>query len=333
MVAPTSSLRVYSRCGDTPQRPFKTSLPIARTIDMKKSRPSLLKIVSAITEPAVTHVIHKLWKIIPKQKKHKSAMDAYTREPVRQAEKNDPKVIHIKPTEKVPDIKPDQPTETAKTTIIPELVPLETAIQSFLSSSKQEGCIEPFLELEIVRNSPDPEGIAKKINQALCIIRYLCKGDRIFCVGALYCIIEYIANLDDEPFTAQAALVVGASAAESEAFDMYFEHNSEERWHHIYIIHVDWKVELEDFIDWVQAAFKTLHYPYPDFLHQEEFLRLIHHQQDDCVYVWVDAINEILKPQNLFLEHIDGYDGDYHLFVLFNQIEVNVYKDMVRNIL
>ena len=298
---------------------------------MKKEKPILLQIVSAITEPAVTNINHRLMEYIQSYKKRKARIDAYIREPVLKPTKCSPKIVTIPKESKKPEPKPENNASVNIDTesSISELIPLERAIQSFLTSSKLDGYIDPFLELEIVKNCPSPEKYAGIINQALCIIRYLCKGDRIFCVGALYNMLEYISEEDN--FTVPIALRVGASAANSEAFDMYFEKNPEERWHHIYVIDVDWKIELEDFIDWVQSAFETQHYPYPDFLHHPEFLRLIHLQEDDAVYVWVDAMNEILKPQDLSLEYIET-EGDYYLIVLLNRMEANVFKGMMDSI-
>lgn len=288
-----------------------------------------------MAEPAVTNINHKLWEIIQKQKKRTAVRKACVNEPVskpQSAPQVTPQVTPIpKVTKKtVDETKANPTTEPATNSAVPELIPLENAIQSFLTSSKLDGYIDPFLELDIIKNCQNPEKIAGMINQALCIIRYLCKGDRIFCVGALYNMLESVSP-EAENFTLSTALSVGASAANSEAFDMYFEKNPEERWHHIYIIDVDWKIELEDFIDWVKSAFETQHYPYTDFLHHPEFLRLIHLQEEDAVHVWVDAMNEILKPQDLSLKYIES-NGDNYLLVLLNRIEANVFKGMMDTI-
>ncbi len=301
---------------------------------MKKEKPLLLQIVSAIAEPAVTSLNHRLMEYIQAHKKRKSRIDAYIREPVSTPKKSAPKTVTIPKNTKKEECKPDSPATSNMDANSPiaELIPLENAIQSFLTSSKLDGYIDPFLELDIIKNCPASERIAQIINQILCIIRYLCKGDRFFCVGALHNMLEYLEmHIEDgsvDQFTPRKALQIAASAANSKAFDMYFENNPDEQWHHIYIIDVDWKIELADFIDWVNSAFDTQHYPCPDFLHHPDFLRLIHLQEEDDVPVWVNAINEIIKSQGLSLEYIDS-DGDYYLLVLLNRVEANVFKGML----
>ena len=275
---------------------------------MKEITNPIISLLSAAKDTAISHVSHKLWQIQQKQKKRESFMDSL----------------------KTDKTHSDAPETEAYAPKVREMTPTERAIQAFLTSSSLNGYADPFLELEPIKNCPNPKEIAQIFNQALCIIRYLCKGDIAFCEGALSMIVSELElcmeNNQMDDFHVMRAFTMGACAMDSEAFKQHFVHQPHEQWKHAYIIKVDSEITFNDFMGMVQSMFATLNYTCPDFPH------LI--QPGDHLGDWVSDINAILEPMNLKLVQLDSDDilKDC-IFVLLKTFECNVLNGMMAEIL
>ena len=269
---------------------------------MKKSSNPLFTLISIVKDTAISSVNHKLWTMHKVIKNRHAFFDSL-----------------------------DNHEDTVKTDSEPyspkrhELTPEDRVVQAFLTSSRLEGYIEPFMELEIIRQTPDPKQIAAIFNHAMCIIRYLCKGDAIFCKGALSMMLDELRicmeNDQMADFTVSRALSTGACAMESEVFKKQFIHRPYEQWKHAYIIGVNSEVSFDDFMGMLQSMFATLNYTCPDFPH------LIKHE--DHLGDWVADINGILDPLDLKLVQIENDYISSCLFVLLKRFECNVLNGMM----
>ena len=263
-----------------------------------------MRLISAVTDTAVSNLSHKVWQMRHVQQKRANFMDSLI-------EKKQPV-----DTEHVAD---------AYVPKVRVLTPIERAVQAFLASSKLDGYAEPFLELDLVKECPKPERVAQIINQVMCIIRYLCKGDPIFCEGALAAMLNELGNCGEnvDDFTISLALSAGACAMGADTFKQHFIEQPHEQWKHAYIIEADPEIAFDDFMGMLQSMFATLQYTCPDFS------RLIQHK--DHLGDWVEDINTILEPMELKLVQLESEFKNCY-FVLLKSFECNVLNGMMAEI-
>ena len=273
-------------------------------LTMKKKINPILGLISAAKDTALSNINHKIWTMRQAQKNRASFLDSLNSE--------DSVVMEAEPY-----VSPKR-----------EMTPIERAVQAFLTSSRLDGYVEPFLELELIQSSLEPEKIARMFNQALCIIRYLCKGDTGFCEGALSMMLDELKECAENDkiseFTVMRALCMGACAMDAVVFNDHFVHQPHERWKHAYIIEVNTDIGFDDFMGMVQSMFVTLNYTCPDFSH------LI--KNEDHLFDWVEDINVILEPMGLKLFQLENDILKNCLFVLLKSFECNVLNGMMAEI-
>ena len=205
------------------------------------------------------------------------------------------------------------------------LTPVQRAIQAFLTSSKLEGYVDPFMDLEAIKKMPYSHTTAHRINQAMCIIRYLCKGDPLFCEASLEEILKALDNSHAQDFSAQDYLKIGADAARSESFQALFEDNPNDAWAHLHIMSIPDDASFDHFIGLIQALFNTTQTPYPNEINQ------IEHDDYPNITNWIQQCNQIIAPDDLVLVELKC-NRETQDFALLKQVEFTVLNGMLKEI-
>lgn len=202
------------------------------------------------------------------------------------------------------------------------LTPAQRAIQAFLASSNIDGYADPFLDLDVIHNMPDSQTIAHHINKAMCMIRYLCKGDPLFCQAALEEMLKTLSS-DETPDNSVCALLqVGSDSVRSESFLNLFEANPHEAWNHLHIMSVHEPIGFDEFIGLIQALFNTAKAPY------DKEISHISHTEDTDIDEWVRQCNEVIAPQDLILVELKCRP-DTRNFALLKAFEFKVFLGML----
>ena len=195
------------------------------------------------------------------------------------------------------------------------------AVRAFLSSSQLNGYISPFLELEDVRGLEDAQTVAHIINQAMCVVRYLCKSDPIYCRGALARMMEYLRGKCSMGLG--EALGSGVDAVESEEFRCCFDEKPHEIWMHTYVMRISETAGWEEFRGMVQAMFITMGYPCPAGVLVDNT------DGQGGVTDWAANCNRALEAHELMLVELDGNASGVRHYGLLKPLEYQVLTGML----
>ena len=204
------------------------------------SKPNPFKLlVSSLANDVMDKVSHALWPYVRSERPSKVSKQPDTTAKRAPAEVKSPKITQPEPI-----------SEVAQT------------VQLFLSFSHLDGYVSPFLKLDCVRQREDADAVAKVLNEAMCIMRYLCDSDVAFCEGALDRMVSLVEMHDSITFA--DAWFNGCDAARSKEFLAHFKGNPHETWKHQFVVHIRSDAQFDEFIAQIQALYYTKGYACTD---------------------------------------------------------------------
>lgn len=268
---------------------------------MKRPNPFKL-LASSLADAALDKVSHALLPLFrTENKKH------------RAGEKK-PTVVHRSPSSAA--------SETAAVAEPPKPSVIAQTVQLFLSFSHLDGYVSPFLKLDCVRQREDADAVAKVLNEAMCIMRYICQSDIAFCEGALERMVDLVEAHDDMEITFTDAWINGCNAAKSSEFLAHFKSNSHESWQHQYVVTIPGNAGFDEFIAQIQALYYTKGYACT------EIGRGMAHDGIDHEN-WLAACAEQMKDAEHKLVSMGKYSSNTMCLTLLKPLELNVLRGML----
>ena len=263
---------------------------------MKKSNPFKL-LVSSLANDAIDKVSHALWPYFRSERPSKVARGT-NRVPKGAS-------IELKSHD---NTQPQPPSEVAQ------------AVQLFLSFSHLDGYVSPFLKIECVKQREDADAVANVLNEAMCIMRYLCQSDVAFCEGALQRMVDFVGMHDFGEITFTDAWINGCDAARSQDFLAHFKANSHEMWQHQYVVHIRSDAQFDEFIAQIQALYYTKGYACTDIGRD---IAVIDHEN------WLAACAAQMQDAEHKLVSLGKCSNHDMYLTLLKPLELNVLRGML----
>ena len=195
-------------------------------------------------------------------------------------------------------------------------------VQLFLSFSHLDGYVSPFFKLDCVSRREDADAVAKVLNEAMCIMRYLCQSDVAFCEGALDCMVDLVEMHSFMEITFADAWINGCDAAKSKEFLAHFKDNPHESWHHQYVVHIRNDAGFDEFIAQIQALYYTKGYACTDIGRN-----VVHDAIDHDN--WLAACAAQMQDAEHKLVSLGKYSNEDMYLTLLKPLELNVLRGML----